>query len=437
MAPNQLLMRISLTMIACTIMTVTTVAQSVIKGHVVNAETGVPVPGSSVFISNTARGTVSSADGSFYLDKIPDGQQLQLVVSSIGYHTRVYAVNSNQLPMDIKAELLPKVDELDNVTVETYEAQTWEKWGKLFLENFLGYSINAGYCRILNTEDIRFRYYRKTNRLEAFADKPLIIENRALGYRIQYQMEQFEVKFNEKSSFFAGYTLFQELGNKTKNRWVKSRDKAYYGSMKHFLQALYNNSLEEAGFQVRRMKRLPNTEKQRVRGMWKSGMITGNIFDGAIITNTKAAVIDTGKINNVNHPDSLAYYRAVLRQNDFIDQYERQNLTADSIILSHKAPHKTFWFPDYLEVTYKYGLESQEYLDFYREARKPYYQRSLIILADKKSPMYFDRRGNYWPVNNIYTSAWWGFMERICNMLPIEYVPESNNGSKMGASGSE
>jgi len=138
MAPNQLLMRIILLMIACSVLHVTAGAQPVIKGHVVNAETGVPVPGSSVFISNTARGTVSSNDGSFYLDKIPESSQLQLVVSSIGYHTRVYNVNSNQLPMDIKAELLPKVDELDNVTVEAYEAETWDKWGKLFLENFLG-----------------------------------------------------------------------------------------------------------------------------------------------------------------------------------------------------------------------------------------------------------------------------------------------------------
>jgi len=429
MAPNQLLMRIILLMIACSVLHVTAGAQPVIKGHVVNAETGVPVPGSSVFISNTARGTVSSNDGSFYLDKIPESSQLQLVVSSIGYHTRVYNVNSNQLPMDIKAELLPKVDELDNVTVEAYEAETWDKWGKLFLENFLGYSINARYCRIMNTEDIRFRYYKKTNRLEAIADKPLIIENRALGYRIQYQMEQFEVKFKEKSSFFAGYTLFQELNTKTKNRWVNAREKAYFGSMKHFLQALYNNNLEEAGFQVRRMKRIPNKEKERVRTMWRRGAIKGNLFEGTtvVITAPKQIAADTTQTSDVNHPDSLAYYRIVLRQNDFVDEYERHTLTADSLILSNTPPHKTFWFPDYLEVTYKHGLESQAYLDFYRETRNPYYQRSLIFLADKKSAMYFDRRGNYWPVQNIYTSAWWGFMERICNMLPIEYVPESKN----------
>lgn len=411
-------------LVACCFAVLSTTAQSSIKGRVINVETGVPVPGASVFISNTSRGTTSASDGSFEINQIPDGQH-QLVISSIGYQTNVFEFNSTQLPLRVKVELVPKIDELENVIVEPFVEETWEKWGRLFTENFIGRSANASYCKILNTKDIRFRYYKKTNRLEAITDKPLIIENRALGYRITYQLEQFEIKFSEKSSFFAGYTLFENLGKSDKNRWVRNREKAYYGSLKHFMQALYSNNLIEEGFEVRRLRKIPNKEKERVKVLWRKAMIPSNVSgNNLVITTPGKPNIDTVNLTASHHPDSLAYYRLVMRQQDYTEEYGKDILTADSLLLPTDPPYKALWFANFLAVTYKKAMEEKEYLDFYGENRKPWYQRSTIFLADTREPVFFDRRGNYWPVQHVFTTAWWGFTERISNMLPVEYAPE-------------
>ncbi|MBL7758006.1 MAG: carboxypeptidase-like regulatory domain-containing protein, partial [Chitinophagaceae bacterium] len=47
----------------CTLISLQVIAQSVIKGRVVNAVSQEPVAGASVFISNTSKGTVSDKNG--------------------------------------------------------------------------------------------------------------------------------------------------------------------------------------------------------------------------------------------------------------------------------------------------------------------------------------------------------------------------------------
>lgn len=65
-------------------------AQHFIKGTVVNESTGAPIAGTSVFISNTSKGTVSNSNGYFELTDVPAGKH-ELVVSSIGYETNVFS----------------------------------------------------------------------------------------------------------------------------------------------------------------------------------------------------------------------------------------------------------------------------------------------------------------------------------------------------------
>ncbi|MBL0155453.1 MAG: carboxypeptidase-like regulatory domain-containing protein [Chitinophagaceae bacterium] len=91
-------------------------AQQVVSGKISN-ETGQPIAGCSVFISNTVRGTSSAADGSFRLSDFPSGKH-DLVISAVGYETRVYTVSENLLPMTLQVVMKIKVKELENVTVE-------------------------------------------------------------------------------------------------------------------------------------------------------------------------------------------------------------------------------------------------------------------------------------------------------------------------------
>src|SRR5258706_13083281 len=125
------------------------IAQPTIKGRVVTAGNGVPVPGSSVFISNTSKGTTADKNGYFELNDIPSGKH-ELIISSIGYETNVFSFSSEQLPLQVKVEFQLKVKELQNVIVEPFVEEGWDKWGKTFLDNFIGNTPNADRCTIKN-----------------------------------------------------------------------------------------------------------------------------------------------------------------------------------------------------------------------------------------------------------------------------------------------
>ncbi len=397
----------------------TGLAQPAIKGQVVSATTGAPISGCSIFITNTSLGTTSDKEGYFELAKAPAGQH-ELIVSSIGYETKVYPFHSSALPMRLTVEMKQKIDVLNNVVIESYVEEGWDKWGQVFLDNFIGNSANATQCRVRNTKDIKFRYYKRSNRLEIMADKPVIIDNRALGYNITYQLEEFEIRFREQSSVVTGYTLFKEMGKAgrgPKERWKKQREKAYNGSIKHFIQAVYSNRIAEEGFEVRRLKKIPNKEKERVKAIYIPGAARSPAGQPGLRSGGYHRIEAAGAAT-----DSSAYYQRILQQPDMLDIYGSALLTSDSIIVGQESSYKILWFPDYLYITYKNGLEEKEYLQYYREDRSPTYQRSVIFLVDEQA-VSIDAIGNYFPPQNVFTSAWWGFAEKVANMLPLDYEP--------------
>lgn len=190
-------------------------SQRSIKGKVVNGITGEVLPGASVFISNTSKGTISNKQGYFELNDIPIGKH-DLVISSIGYETNAFSFSAEQLPLQLKVEMEVKVRELPNVTVEPSVEEGWDKWGRLFMDNFIGSTPNAAQCKIKNEKSIRFRFYKKSNRVIAWCDEPLIVENKALGYKISYQLEDFEVNFKGALPHLQDF-LFLKRWTKAKN----------------------------------------------------------------------------------------------------------------------------------------------------------------------------------------------------------------------------
>ncbi|MET0464403.1 MAG: carboxypeptidase-like regulatory domain-containing protein [Chitinophagaceae bacterium] len=406
-------------------------AQRTISGTVVNVSTQEPIPGSSVFISNTSFGTVTTKDGAFQLSDIPPGKY-DLIISSVGYETTVYSFTTDKLPTRIKVELQQKVRELANVTVEPSVEEGWDRWGQVFMTNFVGQTPNAKQCRIKNEKSIRFRYYKKSNRLVAYSDEPIILENKALGYIIKYQLEDFEINYKTKVTYFAGYPLFEEIEKSRKGlqrRWQRSRDKAYYGSMMHFMRSVYNNTLADEGFEVRRMVRTPNLEKERARKLYRPASLSGpsgtkgkmnmiSIGKAGITAVPQGAAVDTFRFA----ADSNDYYRSVLSQEDHIDTYGRHLLTADSIVIEQQGDYKAVFFEDYLYITYKHELEDPGYLLFHNEQRKPFYQRSHIWLQNRNA-IAIDANGSYFPPQEVFSMSYWGWGEKIANLLPLDYKP--------------
>lgn len=389
-------------------------AQRTIKGRVVNEATGAPIQGSSVFISNTSNGTITNSEGKFELNDVPAGKH-DLVISCIGYETNVYSFSEQQLPLQVKVQLSIKVKELANVTVEPFLEEGWDKWGKMFMDNFIGTTENGIHCKIKNTNKIRFRYYKKSNRVTAYADEPVIIENKALGYTIKYQLENFEVSFKEHTTFYLGYPLFEDKtkeGKEPKEKWLRRRTEAFKGSVVHFMQSLYNNKLKEEGFEVRRMTRIPNAEKERVKQIYKELAKTIKTSPGG------GMVVEVSASG-----DSSTYYQQVMRQKDHIDVYGAGLLTADSLIVQTEGKYKALYFPNYLYITYKGEYEEEAYLRSTMENRKPGFQRSLVMLLNDEF-ITVDDQGNYYNPQDFFTSWYWGWSEKISNLLPVDYVPE-------------
>jgi hypothetical protein len=388
-------------------------AQPSIKGKVVSAESNQPIAGASVFISNTSRGTVTNTTGEFSLNDIPAGTH-ELVVSFVGFETFVKSFNPNELPMNINIKMKLKVKELEGVTVAPFEKDGWAKWGRVFMENFIGTTGNADNCKIINYKTIRFRFSKKDNILTAVAAEPLIIQNKSLGYSIQYQLEDFEINYKENSMAYYGYPLFEEMKG-GKKKWKLARQKAYLGSVNHFIRCVYDNSLAKEGFDVKRLRKVPNYEKERVKTIYK--VIQKNVLD----KKTGKATIVMGYNDEQFSADTVGYYQQIMQQQDYFDVYSDYLVTADSITALDSARNKYLLFPDYIAVTYKNETEEQRYLHHIMEAnRKPFYQRSSLTLTGNGF-VSIEKNGSYYSPQDLFTNGYWGWSEKMASLLPLDY----------------
>jgi hypothetical protein len=229
-------------------------AQYPLQGKVVETTGTAGIAGASVFLSNTSIGTSTNNAGEFELE-IPAGKY-ELVVSCIGYERSIISL-PGQSPGHLKIELKPKSNQLNDVVVTSYEKDGWNKWGKFFLESFIGTSEYAADCVIKNTRDIKFRNDKNDRKLYAFSHEPLIIVNKALGYTLQYELQTFEYDFRRRYLVFVGYPLFKEMKGRKgqERRWQENRQRVYEGSMMHFMRALCTKQVDTAGFEIHHLKR--------------------------------------------------------------------------------------------------------------------------------------------------------------------------------------
>ena len=225
--------------------------KAVITGKI-SDETGTFLPYATVFIANSTLGCISDEEGNYRLENIPFGQH-QLVVSFVGYNTFEKKLGVNQERIELNIRMIPAVVELDKVeVVERKSKSTWRSNYRKFKNNFLGATPNASACDIINPEVLRFHYDKESKVLRAHANEMLVIENKALGYRIHYILKRFELK-PDGSNLYLGQEKFEPLipqNEKEQKRWKRYRREAYYGSFRHFLTSLANHTLGIDGFRV-------------------------------------------------------------------------------------------------------------------------------------------------------------------------------------------
>jgi hypothetical protein len=224
--------------------------QARLVGVVRDAETNAFLPGAHVFIAASMIGTTTDSTGRFDLREIPLGAH-RLYVSMLGYEPAVLDTLLQSATTDTLAfELKPTVLSAGEVTVTAERDKDWYKRLQKFKRLFIGTSRRADECTLLNPEVLAFET-RWWGRFKAFARAPLLIENRALGYRIRYHLDEFRASGGTVR--WDGEPFFEPLtpaDSAEAVAWATNRRKAYSGSMRHFLRALRSDRLREAGFTV-------------------------------------------------------------------------------------------------------------------------------------------------------------------------------------------
>ncbi len=384
----------------------------------VQDESGKPLGSASVFLASTSFGTVANEKGYFNLTGMAQGRY-DLVVSCVGYQTHSQSIDTRQITEPITIVLKAKVDELENVVIGPGEEVPWDEWGKFFTENFIGTIPQSKDCIIENPLAIRFRHYRKQQFLRATSSTPLMITNKTLGYTITYQLEYFQYDFSSKIVYYLGYTLFKEMEPKNEHRkqqWEKNRKEAYYGSQMHFLRSLYRNKQVEEGFEMRKLVKQPNLEKERIRNLMKQGVtLNGNLSVTPGNENTPS-VMDG---NN----DSSKYYQQVLKQPNEIDILYSPILPGDSIAYQINPYTAGLEFSDYLHITYIKEKEDIAYLNSRMEGnRKRGFQVSMLKMNEPKTV----EIGPHGEVNDpmiLLCTGYWAWSDKIATMLPFDYWP--------------
>ncbi len=384
-------------------------AQFSIQGKVVDSATGEPLESISIFLSNTTKGTITDSKGMFLLEHLTAGKY-ELVVSSVGYKDYVVLVQVNGSAEPVMVRLTPKASLLKEVIVESYDKNGWRKWGDNFKSILIGSASLAKNCILKNPEVVKFSYNSKSNRLIAFSNEKLIIENTDLGYRIMYLLSKFEIDFNSNTFSFGGYPLFEELKPKKINdnaRWNQMRMDTYKGSLRHFIRSLYFNQLSKDGFEIRKEKFISAEESYRVKNMLEQVQAKE---DGAGTGNSNA-----GK-------DSMIYYLKIknlaLGERWLVSD---SILPGDTIVTdSGDQNSKLVYFSDYLQVLYLKKKIPNEYAKTLPQDRRNEFTISDINLK-LNTPIFIYPNGNYYSGLNLLVDGYWAWSEKIATMLPGEY----------------
>lgn len=219
-----------------------------IKGKVTDAETGTPMPNASVYLNGTYTGTITDSLGKFSLKTAKTN--IPLIISYLDYESQ--EINNYSDTTVLNIVLKHHAQDLKEVTISANDGMSRAKKLKIFLKEFIG-STNSD-CVIVNPDDIWLHYRPKAQELTAGADKPLIIYNKKLGYKIVYFLSSF-INVPLKSTYKGNYVFAEDTAGMKPaeiKKILQERDKVYWGSRMHFIRSLWDSKLYKNNFSVYR-----------------------------------------------------------------------------------------------------------------------------------------------------------------------------------------
>ena len=337
-------------------------AQFSVSGRIIDSSTKEPLNGASVYCQNTTIGTTTNKQREFSLQLKSGGYDL--IISFTGYQTRLITISSADTKTgDI--EMAQEEKSLGEVIIRTSNEvkDGWAKYGSFFTQHFIGTTPNAAKTSLLNPEVLKFYILKKSNKLRVLATEPLLIENRALGYTMRYQLDSFIYNYNNDVNSYRGFCLYSEMEGNDSLRavWTSNREKSYYGSRLHFMRSYYDSAVIEEGFTIDMLDE--NNDK---------------------------------KFNRVTDIYDTLYYGSL----DSTMQVE-------------------IWFPRKISVTYTKKKPEPEYLRQFKLPKNVAVQISYIDITDAIAIM---ENGYYYDQKDWINQGYWSW-KNLADQLPYDYTP--------------
>jgi len=223
-----------------------------ISGYVYDKSSGEAIEDVNVYISNTTWGSSTNKEGYFRIKQIPVGMQ-DLVVTIVGYKyksKKILIKTDSDLKM--KFHLQPIIYETDPTLVEGTIPTEWYDDLEFFKKHFLGESDFSQECIIENEIYLEFKEPNDSFFM-ASVDRPLIIINWALGYRIDCVLVNYLYNYDQRKWSWAIKPKFSELKSDDPDQildWHQNRKKAYKGSLYHFLRSFRDSELLEEAYDI-------------------------------------------------------------------------------------------------------------------------------------------------------------------------------------------
>jgi len=324
-----------------------------------------------------------------------------LVTSCIGYAPKQVQVNlTKDETIDISINI--QVTELAEVNIKADNSR-FRNLG-LFTNYFLGSSENSPLCRIINQNVLTLSYVNRV--LSASTKDFLIIENKSLGYRLKFLINEYTVDVAERKFHYNGIAIFEDLpgSEKEKKNWAKLRQNVFKESFNGFLYSLAHNSITDDGFIVRRFLRYDNPDRPSDSVMVKRMQYLTHL------KSTKAV------------RDSLADWRKKFDLPKKTEQVIGRVLTAADLTKPSREKGLTnLVFEDYIYVIYKKKRIRFED-NLYRTREASDHQLSIIENKNVDDPVQFNKDGLKITKGALFFDGAWGDPS-VSNMLPNNYLP--------------
>jgi len=386
-------------------------AQNFTLSGVIKDKRGEVLPGAGVYVSGYKIATSSDNNGAYKL--LLKAGNYDILVQLIGYK----ALNKNVIiaGKDVKLDLVleESITQLAEVTIKPDPNRAY--YIALFKDFFIGTTPNAVQCKLINPNVLIIDYDQDNALLTVKSNQFLIIENKALGYRIKYLINNFEYSRKTNIVYYQGYPTYEDLkgSRRKKAAWDKMRLTAYLGSPQHFFKSLYHKKATEEGFIINKLKSIPNSNRPK-----------DSLINASIRRFTQAQTL-TGNIH-LTVGDSLNYWMRKKNLPKEVSVLSKAPVLQDTLArLTSEPAIQEINFTDKLYVVYTKETEDAAFtgrLSFSISRPPEYFGHQISTITLQQPPVYFYENGGIYNPRSMLFSGYWAW-EKIADSVPMDYLP--------------